>query len=199
VLKWSGSLGLLGFALSCATACSKPGTEAAGGPAVSHEVALAEAELPSAPLVAGSIVNDFRALGHTGERVRLSRYLKKPVLVYFCPQDNAPACVQLATGLRDQWLKLNSQLGMVFGVSPEDMQVHSAYGAEHKLPFLMLADGTHQLEKTFGLGSGNMVSFLVGSDRKILRVFSPPAGIQHATEVIKALTDLGLAQPSDPI
>jgi peroxiredoxin len=195
----SGWLGLLGFVVSCAAACSKPGAEAAGGPAVTQEVALAEAPLPSAPLAAGSIVNDFRALGHTGERVRLSRYLNKPVLVYFCPQDNAPACVQLATGLRDQWLKLNAHLGMVFGVSPEDMQVHSAYGAEHKLPFLMLADGTQQLEKTFGLGSGNTVSFLVGSDRKILRVFSPPAGAQHATEVVRVLTELGLVQPSGPI
>jgi peroxiredoxin len=87
---------------------------------------------------------------------------------------------------------------MVFGVSQEDMQTHSAFGAEQKLPFLLLSDSSQQLEKTFGLTAGTTVSFLIGNDRKVLRVFNAPRGAEHANEVKQALTELGLSKPGYP-
>jgi peroxiredoxin len=157
------------------------------------------AALPDRALAAGDVVNDFQAIAHTGERVRLSRYLDKPALLYFCAQDTAVTCAALAGGIRDHWLELNAHVSMVFGVSREDRQLHNAFATDQRLPFLLLADSEQNLEKTFGVAAGAHVAYLIGSDRKVLRVFNAPLGGNIVAEVLGALSQLGLRGPDYPI
>lgn len=156
-------------------------------------------EYPSAPLVAGATVFDFSALAHTGLALKLSDFLHRPTLVYFCAQDKAAPCTALATALRDGWIDLHSQLDMVLGVSPEPSIVHDDFASEHRLPFLLLSDADNTLHKVFGIQPGMVVGFLIGTDRKVLHVFSPPNTSAPAVEILNVLTSLGLRQKDYPI
>jgi thioredoxin-dependent peroxiredoxin len=156
-------------------------------------------EYPTAPLTAGATVFDFAALAHTGQALKLSDFLHRPSLVYFCAQDRAPACTALATSLRDNWTDLHAHIDMVLGVSPEPSVVHDDFASEHRLPFLLLSDSDNTLHRVFGLQPGAVASYLIGKDRKILQVFTAPNVKTHAAEVDAALTALNLKQEPYPL
>ncbi len=150
-------------------------------------------------LTAGATVFDFSALAHTGQALKLSDFLHRPTVVYFCAQDKAAPCTALATALRDSWTDLNAQVDMVFGVSSEPSIVHDDFASEQHLPFLMLSDTDNTLHRVFGIQPGTVVSYLIGTDRKILQVFTPPNISAPAVEILNALTASGQKQPPYPM
>lgn len=158
-----------------------------------------EAPRPEKPLAIGDTVYDFQALTHLGRRVRLSDFLDRPVLVYFCPADADPACEALSGAIRDSWLALQPQLGMVLGVTSDSSVRHRAFSTREKLPQLLVPDKRGRLRETFGLPVGAFVSYLVSTERKVLQVFSPPQTAQHPAEVVKALQEQGLLRPAYPM
>jgi peroxiredoxin Q/BCP len=144
-------------------------------------------------------VFDFSALAHTGQSFRLSEFLERPALVYFCPADATPQCSQVALGLRDQWLLLNPSLSMAFGVSGDDTFVHRDFASEHELPHLLVADGDQTVHRLFGLQLGALSAYLIGNDRRVLRVLQPIDTARFAEQVRGALGELGLERPVPPI
>lgn len=155
-------------------------------------------EWPKEPLRAQQKVQDVKALGHNGQRVTLGAFSERPLLVYFCPRVGDAACTQLATHLRDAWLELVGQVEMVLGVSLDEVVVQRAFASGEKLPQLLVSDGEHQVHRAFGRKPGDVVSYLVGTDKTILRVFEPPDTERHAQEVLKALQELGLRRTPLP-
>jgi peroxiredoxin len=154
---------------------------------------------PSAPLTVGAEVFDFSALAHTGQSVRLSDYLKKPVVVYFCPQDAQPACTALATSVRDVWADLHSQVDMVYGVSREATILRREFAADTHLPHLLLSDSDDTVHRIFGVQSGMVVGYLIGVDRKVLHVFAPPNAGGFGPEILSVVVAKGLERPQFPI
>ena len=179
-----------------ASACSgcesedSPVDAANSQPEVAAILENAAAPQPSAPLTAGAEVYDFSALGHTGQRFSLSEFLHKPVVLYFCPRDEAPQCRQLAEAFRDAWLSLNTRLSMVFAVTTEDTFVHREFASTHGLPLLFLADTELSVHRVMGVSPGSTISYLIGPDRRVLAVFpSPDAG--HPQAIAQALSAHG--------
>ena len=164
------------------------------------EVQLSEPppSFPEAPLKVGATVHDFSALAHNGQLVRLSEFLDKPVVVYFCQQDQAEVCTSLALAIRNAWTDLHAQVSMVFAVSPEPTVVHREFSSEHKLSHLFLTDVDATLHRTFGIQPGTVVSYLIGADGTVRHVFEPPAS-DHGAEILNTLTALGLRRTDFPI
>jgi peroxiredoxin len=154
---------------------------------------------PSAPLAAGASVFDFTALAHTGQSLKLSDYLTRPVVVYFCPQDAQPACTALATSVRDVWADLHSQVDMVYGVSPEPTIVHREFAAENQLPHLLLSDSDTLLHRIFGMPVGAAAGYLISTDRTVIHAFSPPNPAAFGAEVLAVINARGLKRPDFPI
>lgn len=158
-----------------------------------------EAPLPERPLVAGDEVYDFSALVHTGQRIKLSTFSRKPVVVYFCPNDRHPTCQTLATALRDSWLEINAQVDMVLGVSVDDVFHHRDFASEHELPHLLVSDVDGSLHAMFGLAPGVVTSYLIDTDGTVLSVLdtSNPSG--HASTISAALAQLGKGRDPYPM
>jgi len=158
-----------------------------------------EAPMPSSPLTAGQEVFDLSALAHTGQRVELGRFLERPVVVYFCPSDRAQLCTDLALALKQQWLELNAHLSMVFAVTPEPTVVHRDFATEHELPHLFISDQSGVVHRLFGLAPGVATSYLIGTDRKVLRVLPTQSGADHVAELRRALSELQLLRDPYPL
>lgn len=185
-----------------AVGCKSQSAEEADAPdeGVKKEAELTERPpvFPEAPLGAGAKVYDFSALAHNGQQVRLSDFWSKPVVVYFCSQNNADVCTSLALAIRDAWTDLHAQVGMVFAVSPEPTVVHREFSSEHKLSHLFLTDADATLHRIFGIQPGAVVSYLIDRNGVVREVFAPPAP-NHGVEILDALTKLGLRGPDYPI
>jgi peroxiredoxin Q/BCP len=189
-----------GRTAALAAACESNSKQDPAEPTTVLETLKSEqAALPQAPLQRGDRVYDFSALAHTGQRFKLSDFLGLPVLVYFCPEDRSPLCTQMAVSLRDDWLLLNSSLGMAFAVSDEDTLVHRDFASEHQLPHLMVADQSGSVHQVFGLERGEITGYIVGKEREVLHVFAQPNTAAFGREVLSSLRELGLEKPPSPI
>lgn len=142
-------------------------------------------------LTPGELAPDFSALSQTGYEVALGQLSSKPVAVYFCPGGINPSCAALMLAFRDRWLTLNQRLGMLLFVVPSDYNDNRAHSVRHELPFLVLADTTGSISRSYGLGvessGATPTGVLVGTDRKIRRVLSEPSSAEHVSALASEL------------
>jgi peroxiredoxin Q/BCP len=138
----------------------------------------------------GATAPDFSATTKAGEPTKLSSLIAdhEPVIVYFYPKDETPGCTKEACAFRDAWTKFtNKHVGLV-GVSRDTEQSHREFVKTHNLPFPLAADEDGKIAASYGvkstLGMSQRVSFLVGRDGKIAKVWPKVDPAIHADEVL---------------
>lgn len=175
----------LGLSLLCSGAlgCSRSQAEATSS---------SPAAAPGAPLPAGSPAPTVTFQVHTGEAVTLASLRGKPVIVYFYPKDDTPGCTVEAQEIRDLYEELERTGVVVIGVSSDGRDSHRAFAEKHALPFLLASDESGELAKAFGValknGRSTRVSFVIGADGKVKRVFPQVTPKGHAAELLAALS-----------
>lgn len=174
-----------------------PGTgPAAGGSAASRAAPLDTSwQRSSSRLLApGDVAPDFEGIAHTGMRVRLSAFTDKPVILLFYPGDRDPASITEAREFRDAWLRFNGKISMIIGVSPDDRVLDKDFATGEQLPFLLVSDTNGAIARAFGVPTENgvpkRVTFIVGKDLKVLKVFPDVVAAGHADQVREAVAAL---------
>jgi thioredoxin-dependent peroxiredoxin len=99
----------------------------------------------------GKPAPDFEATTDTGERVKLSDFRGKPVVLYFYPRDDTPGCTLQACGFRDTISEFEQRGAVVLGVSPDDEASHVRFKEKYSLPFTLLADPEHKVAEKYGV------------------------------------------------
>ena len=145
----------------------------------------------AALLAVGAEAPDLTAVAHTGERVSLRELRGKSVVVYFYPKDDTPGCTIEAQELSALSNDLAGKGAVVIGVSTDDEASHRAFAEKYALPFLLLPDDKHEIAARFGVpvvaGKARRVTFIIGPDGKIARVFPSVTPKGHGREVLAAL------------
>ncbi len=140
----------------------------------------------------------FTAFSNGGGRVSLSDFKGQHVVLYFYPKDDTPGCTKEACGFRDQFAALKKKGAAVLGVSTDSAKSHDKFVARFKLPFPLLADEEQKIVQAYGvwgqktfMGRKYMgthrVTFLIGPDGRIKKVWPAVNPEIHADEVIAAL------------
>ena len=123
-----------------------------------------------------------------GNRVDLRRERGHLVLIFFYPKDGTPGCTEEACAIRDAWLDYERAGVRVLGVSSDSVDSHRAFKAEHRLPFRLVSDESGAWARAFGVGSFfgmyARVSFLIGNDGRVLRVYPDVDPGVHAKQVL---------------
>jgi peroxiredoxin Q/BCP len=137
----------------------------------------------------GAQVPAITGIDQNGETHALQKEQGHAVLVYFYPKDATPGCTKEACAFRDVWDKYKAAGVKVFGVSADDRASHEKFAAAQKLPFPIIADPDHEWIEAFGvptkLGMPSRVSFLVGRDGKIAKVYPNVDPGVHAAQVLE--------------
>lgn len=152
-------------------------------------VAASQAGCASSNLLAeGAAPPELTALDQHGEKQSIGAQKGKPLVVYFYPKDGTPGCTAEACAFRDAWSKYSEAGVMVFGVSADDVKSKEEFAKEEKLPFPVLADPDHVWADAFGvgntLGMDHRVTFLLGRDGKVAKVYPEVDPGVHAGEVL---------------
>src|SRR5688572_288417 len=93
----------------------------------------------------GDMAPDFEAITDTGEKVRLSDYRGKRVIVYFYPADDTPGCTKQSCDFRDSYPVIQEKNGVVLGISPDSAESHRKFKSKYDLPFTLLVDEDHSI------------------------------------------------------
>jgi peroxiredoxin Q/BCP len=146
----------------------------------------------------GKPAPDFELTSDSGERVKLSDFRGKPVVLYFYPKDDTPGCTTQASGIRDVYSDFRDRGAVVLGVSPDDEASHVKFKKKYSLPFTLLADPDHEVAEEYGVwkernryGKKSMgierSTFVIdqhGNVSKAMRRVKPDT---HADDVLAAL------------
>lgn len=104
-----------------------------------------------ANLKEGSKAPVFEGIDQNGNKLKLSDFKGKKVVLYFYPKDNTPGCTAEACNLRDNHTALLNKGFAVIGVSPDSEKSHKGFAGKYSLPFPLLADESKKILNDYGV------------------------------------------------
>jgi thioredoxin-dependent peroxiredoxin len=142
----------------------------------------------------------FSAPINGGGRLSLQDFRGRPVVLYFYPKDDTPGCTKEACGFRDRFAEFRKRGAVVLGVSVDPIRAHDRFVEKFGLPFPLLADEDKQIVRAYGVWGEksfmgrkyqgtHRVTFLIGADGRIRRIWAQVKPEPHAAEVLAALAD----------
>ena len=93
---------------------------------------------------------NFSGNDQNGEKITLSDYSDKKLILFFYPKDNTPGCTKEACNLRDNYELLLDKGFSIIGVSADDQQRHKKGIDKVNLPFPLIADVDKEIITAFG-------------------------------------------------
>ncbi len=146
-------------------------------------------------------IADFALQDEDGRTVHLKDFAGTPVVLFFYPRADTPGCTIEACGFRDHFKKLQKAGVVVLGISRDTVKAQKKFKDKYDLPYTLLADPDEVVCNQFGvMRDKNMygkkvrgierTTFVIGPDRKLLKIFPKVKPEGHAEEVLAALKDL---------
>jgi thioredoxin-dependent peroxiredoxin len=157
--------------------------------------------MPKAPtltLKEGDRAPAFDAATQHDHRVALADFKGKHVVLYFYPKDDTPGCTKEACAFREEFSALRKKGAIVIGVSADSEKSHAEFAQKFSLPFPLLADTDKAIVQAYGVWGEksfmgrkyqgiHRVTFLIGPDGKIRKIWPAVKPETHATEVLNAI------------
>ncbi|MEE4260884.1 MAG: thioredoxin-dependent thiol peroxidase [Bacteroidales bacterium] len=146
----------------------------------------------------GDAAPDFTGLNQDGEKIQLSDFKGKKLILYFYPKDNTPGCTSEACDLRDNydmWLAKGYQ---VVGVSPDSQKSHQKFIEKYTLPFPLIADEDKTIIKAYGAWGPKKLygreyegllrtTFVIDEKGKIEQVFTKVKTKDHTNQILETI------------
>ncbi len=153
-------------------------------------------------LKVGDRAPDFATTAIVGDQtvpIKLIDYRGRKVVLYFYPKDNTPGCTKEACAFRDGYAKLQAWGIVLLGCSIDAASSHQAFAKKYSLSFPLLLDPDKKIAKAYGadngipiLGLNRRITYVIGEDGHILKVYPQVDPSKHATQIIQ---DLGADKP----
>jgi peroxiredoxin Q/BCP len=142
----------------------------------------------------------FKGLDQNGNKLSLSDFKGKKVILYFYPKDDTPGCTAQACNLRDNYHELINKGFQVIGVSTDSLKSHKKFEDKYELPFPLIADEDKQIVELYGvwgeknfmgknyLGT-NRTTFLIDENGIIKKIITKPDTKNQTQQVLEAWTN----------
>jgi peroxiredoxin Q/BCP len=144
----------------------------------------------------GDRAPDFTLLDQDGDKVKLSSFKGRKVLVYFYPKADTPGCTTQACGLRDA----RPQVGdtVVLGISPDKPAKQKRFDDKYSLGFPLLSDEDHAVAEAYDVWAEksmygrkymgiNRSAFLVDEKGRLADVWYKVSPKDTTANLLKAL------------
>jgi peroxiredoxin Q/BCP len=144
----------------------------------------------------GTELPAFSLAAHDGSTVSSEQLQGTAYLLYFYPKADTPGCTKEACAFRDSWAEVQASGLKVFGVSYDTPKTNAAFAEKYSLQFPLLSDSERELAAAVGAQRAlipvpKRISYLVGADGKVLKVYPEVSPAEHAAEVLADFKQLG--------
>ena len=140
----------------------------------------------------------FEGVNQNGEKIKLSDFSGKKLILYFYPKDNTPGCTAESCNLNenyDAWLEKGFE---VVGVSPDSQKSHQNFIKKFDLRFNLISDTEKEILQAYGAwGEKSMYgkkymgvlrkTFIINEDGVIEEIFEKVKTKDHTNQIISAL------------
>ena len=147
----------------------------------------------------GKTAPAFTLTNQAGENVSLKDFRGRHLILYFYPRDNTPGCTKEACGFRDFNREIQALDAVILGVSPDSIETHQRFIAEHSLNFDLLSDPDRTVmtmyeafgeKKMYGKTVQGVIrsTVWIGPDGKVVKHWRRVAkAADHPEKVLEAL------------
>ncbi|TSJ92098.1 thioredoxin-dependent thiol peroxidase [Gilliamella apicola] len=150
------------------------------------------------PLKEGEKAPQFSLPDQDGELISSKDFKGQRILLYFYPKAMTPGCTVQACNLRDSADDFKKYNVVVIGISTDKPEKLSRFVDKELLNFTLLSDEDHKTSEDFGVWGEkefmgktydgiHRISFLIGKDGKIEKVFDDFKTTNHHTVVLDYL------------
>ena len=150
------------------------------------------------PIKEGEEAPQFSLADQDGELVSSNDFEGQRILLYFYPKAMTPGCTVQACNLRDSADDFKKYNVVVIGISTDKPEKLSRFVDKELLNFTLLSDEDHKTCDAFGVWGEkefmgktydgiHRISFLIGKDGKIEKVFDDFKTANHHTVVLDYL------------
>tara|TARA_Y100000758_G_scaffold92017_1_gene63184 strand:+ start:286 stop:732 length:447 start_codon:yes stop_codon:yes gene_type:complete len=98
----------------------------------------------------GNKAPGFESINQNGDKVKLSDFIGKKVVLYFYPRDNTPGCTAQACNLKDNYKTLQKNGYTILGISKDSPKSHQKFINKFDLPFDLIADEDQNVHMKYG-------------------------------------------------
>ncbi|HTG15968.1 MAG TPA: thioredoxin-dependent thiol peroxidase [Blastocatellia bacterium] len=152
-------------------------------------------------LAVGDKAPQFTLNDADGNKVKLSDFKGKKVVLYFYPKDLTPGCTVEACAFRDDVGALNKLGAVVLGVSADSEKTHGKFRAKHNLNFPLLADVDHEVSEKYGAWQEKSmygrkywgiarITYIIDEKGKVAKAYEKVKPAGHSEEVIEAIKSM---------
>ena len=153
-------------------------------------------------LAVGDKAPQFTLNDGEGNKVKLSDFKGKKVVLYFYPKDLTPGCTVEACAFRDDIGPIKKLGAVVLGVSADTEKTHQKFTEKHGLNFPLLADVDHSMSEKYGAWQEKSmygrkywgiarITYIIDENGKIAKAYEKVKPAGHSQEVIEAIKSLG--------
>ena len=146
-------------------------------------------------LKVGDKVPNFSSVDQHGNKITLTDFSGKKLIVFFYPRANTPGCTAQACDLRDHYGDLKTAGYNLVGVSADSVKHQLSFSNKFNLPFSLLADEDHSLINIFGVWGPkkfrgkeyegiNRITFIINENGFIDRVIDKVTTKDHASQIL---------------
>ncbi|MBP8613119.1 MAG: thioredoxin-dependent thiol peroxidase [Candidatus Atribacteria bacterium] len=151
----------------------------------------------------GSLATDFELLDAKGNKVRLSSFRGKIVVLYFYPKALSSGCTKEADDFRDHYAELKKLNAEVIGVSGDKVETLKKFAEKESLPFILLSDLNFEVSNNYGVYKEKSMygrkymgiersTFIIDEKGIIRKAFRKVKVPNHVNEVIEVIKHLGV-------
>jgi len=146
----------------------------------------------------GQKAPEFEGINQNGEKIKLSDFAGKKLVLYFYPKDNTGGCNAEACNLRDNYNDFLNFGYQIIGVSPDSEKTHQKFIEKFELPFNLIADTEKVILEKYGVwGEKKMygktymgvmrTTFLIDEKGVVEKVFKKVKTKEHSEQIFKDL------------
>ncbi len=92
---------------------------------------------------------DFTLPDSEGNKVSLSAFTGKKVLLVFYPADDSPVCTTQLCSYRDNYTEFTRRGITILGISTASIDSHTQFGEKNSLPFTLLSDHEKRVSQLY--------------------------------------------------
>jgi peroxiredoxin Q/BCP len=153
------------------------------------------------PIEEGKKAPAFTLENEKNQKVRLSDFAGKWVVLYFYPKDDTPGCTIEAQDFTRDLQQFEKLGATVLGCSPDSVESHQKFIRKYKLSISLLSDPSHKMMSRYNAwGEKNMYgkitegvirsTVLIDPKGKVAKHWRRVSAKGHAESVQKTLTAL---------
>ena len=144
----------------------------------------------------GDNAPDFCVLNENNDKISLSNFKGKKLILYFYPKDSTPGCTAESCNLRDNYSELHDLGYDVLGVSADNSASHKKFISKNELPFHLLSDTEKEVIKAYDVWGPkkfmgkeydgiHRTTFVIDEKGVIERIFTKVKTKEHTAQILE--------------